>query len=86
MRNDRSLGRVHSALGLRLGLAIFGLLASVGGLLLAVLITRQTGWTAFFAALVAVTALNVTVVAVRLAQRRRERAAGDGRRNGREEV
>jgi hypothetical protein len=82
VHDDRSLGVVHTALRLRLGLAVFGLLASIAGLLLVTVVTRQTGWTVFFAVLVAVTALNVAVVAVRLAQVRRERDRGPGGGNG----
>lgn len=73
MHQDRSLGTVYSALGLRLGLAIVGLVASAAGLVVATVVSWHLGWAVFFAVLVAVTALNIVVVSVRLAQRARYR-------------
>ena len=71
LRQDRNLGPVRSALRLRLGLAVFGLLASVAGLLIATVVTRRLSWAVLFGVLVGITALNVVVVSVRLSQRRR---------------
>lgn len=73
VHQDRSLGEVRSALDLRLGLASFGFVASVAGLVVATLVTWHLGWAVLFAVLVVVTAVNITVVSVRIAQRRRDR-------------
>lgn len=84
VHQDRSLGTVYSALGLRLGLAIIGLLASVAGLVATTVVTRHLGWTVFFGVLVAVTAVNIAVVSVRLAQRARYRRKRTHEGSGRE--
>lgn len=73
MRQDRSLGEVHSALGLRLALAVLGFVASLAGLVVTTVVTGHLGWAVLFGVLVGVTGLNITVVSVRVAQRRRRR-------------
>lgn len=82
VHQDRSLGEVHSALELRLALATVGFVASVAGLVVTTLVTEHLGWAVLFGVLVAVTGLNITVVSLRLAQRRRrrrERGSATGR-------
>ena len=71
LRQDRNLGPVRSALRLRLALALFGLAASVAGLVLATVVTWHLRWAVLFGVLVGITALNVVVVSIRIAQRRR---------------
>lgn len=65
-RDDPSIGPVRSALGMRLGLAIFGMAVCVAGLVLFTAVFWSAAWTAVFSALIVLVAADLVVIVRRL--------------------